>query len=130
MHRTLERDTLYPVAGNLKEQQKAFDLYRHDYNHDQPHESLHDRTPSDYYVKSNRPYVERPHPPEYDHDYLVRKVHHSGEIEFMSRTFYLTELLTGLPVGLKETGYGLWQLQLSFYVLSSIDLRKNKVIRN
>jgi hypothetical protein len=48
----------------------------------------------------------------------------------MGRNFYLTELLTGLSVGLKETDDGLWQLQFSFYKLGSIDLRKNKVIRN
>jgi transposase InsO family protein len=130
MHRTLKRDALDPIAGNIKEQQKTFDLYRYDYNHNRPHESLHDRTPSDYYRKSNRSYVERPHLPEYDHDCLVRKVHHSGEIKFMGRNFYLTELLTGLSVGLKEIDNGFWQLQFSFYKLGSIDLRKNKVIRN
>jgi len=65
MHRTLKNDVLDPVAENLKEQQKAFDFYRHEYNHDRPHESLYDRMPSDYYKKSNRPYVERPHLPDY-----------------------------------------------------------------
>jgi putative transposase len=130
MHRTLKSDALNPVAGNLKEQQKVFDIYRHEYNNDRPHESLHDQTPSDYYRKSNRPYVEQPHQPEYDHNYLVRQVHHSGEIKFMGRTFYLTELLTRQPVGLREIEDGLWQLQFSFYVLGAIDLRKNKVIRN
>jgi hypothetical protein len=48
----------------------------------------------------------------------------------MGRMFYLTELLAGLPVGLKEIEDGLWQLQFSFYALGSIDLRKNKIIRN
>lgn len=130
MHRTLKSDALNPVAGNLKEQQKAFDNFRHEYNNERPHESLNDQMPSDYYRKSNRPYVEQPHPPEYDHNYLVRQVHHSGEIKFMGRTFYLTELLTRQPVGLREIEDGLWQLQFSFYVLGAIDLRKNKVIRN
>ncbi len=130
MHRTLKRDALDPVAGNLKEQQKAFDLYRHDYNNDRPHESLNDQTPSDYYEKSNQSYVEHPHPPDYGHEYLVRQVRHNGEIKFMGRMFYLTELLAGLPVGLKEIEDSLWQLQFSFYALGSIDLRKNKIIRN
>ena len=44
--------------------------------------------------------------------------------------FYLTELLAGLPVKLKEIDNGLWKLQFSFYDLGSIDLRRNKVIRN
>ena len=48
----------------------------------------------------------------------------------MGREFYLTELLAGQPVGLREIADGLWQLQFSFYALGSIDLRKNKVIRN
>jgi transposase InsO family protein len=130
MHRTLKSDALNPVAGNLKEQQKVFDIFRHDYNTDRPHESLHDQTPSDYYKKSNRPYVERPHPPDYGHDYLVRQVRHCGEIKFMGRRFLITNLLAGQPVGLKEITDGVWQLQFSFYALGSIDLRKNKVIRN
>jgi putative transposase len=130
MHRTLKSDALNPVAGNLKEQQKAFDIYRHDYNNDRPHESLNDQTPSDYYEKSNRPYVKNPHPPDYGHDYLVRYVRQNGEIKFVGRMFYLTELLAGLPVGLKEIEDGIWQLQFSFYTLGSIDLRKNKIIRN
>ena len=65
MHRTLKNDALKPVAETLKEQQKAFDFFRYDYNNDRPHESLDDHTPSDYYKKSNRPYIERPHPPDY-----------------------------------------------------------------
>jgi hypothetical protein len=44
--------------------------------------------------------------------------------------FYLTDLLAGMPVGLKEREDGLWQLQFSFYALESINLRKNKIIRN
>jgi len=127
MHRTLKSDVLNPIA---REQQKAFDIFRHDYNNDRPHESLNDQVPSDYYKKSNRPYVERPHPPDYGNDYLVRHVHHSGEIKFMGRKFYLTELLAGQPVGLREIADGLWQLLFSFYALGSIDLRKNKIIRN
>jgi len=130
MHRTLKSDALNPVARNLKEQQKAFDIFRHDYNNDRPHESLNDQMPSDYYKKSNRPYVECPHPPDYGHDYLVRNVRHSGEIKFMGRMFFITELLAGQTVGLKEIADGLWQIQFSFYALGSVDLRKNKIIRN
>lgn len=130
MHRTLKSDALDPVAKNLKEQQKAFDIYRHDFNYHRPHESLDDQVPNDYYKKSYRPYIENPHPPEYDHNYLVRKVRQGGDIKFMGRMFFLTESLAGLPVGLKEIADGLWQIRFSFYILGSIDLRKNKIVRN
>ena len=130
MHRTLKSDALDPVAKNLKEQQKQFDIFRYDYNNDRPHEALDDQVPSDYYKRSNRPYVEHPHPPEYGYDYKVRHVRQSGDIKFNGQMFFLTESLAGQPVGLKEIADGLWQLQYSFYVLGSVDLRKNKIIRN
>jgi transposase InsO family protein len=130
MHRTLKSDALDQIARNLKEQQERFDIFRQDYNNERPHESLNDQTPSDYYKKSNRPYVEHPHPPEYGHDYSVRLVNQNGCIKIRQRIFFLTESLAGQPVGLKEIADGLWQLQYSFYVLGSVDLRKNKIIRN
>ena len=130
MHRTLKSDVLDIIGHNLKEQQKRFDIFRYDFNNNRPHESLNDQTPNEYYVKSNRPYVEHPHPPEYGFDYTVRQVRQSGEIKFCGQMFYVTELLAGLPVSLKEIADGLWQLQFSFYVLGSVDLRKNKIIRN
>lgn len=129
MHRTLKRDALNPVAKNLKEQQKQFDIFRQDYNNDRPHEALDDQVPSDYYQKSNRPYVEHPHPPEYGYDYQVRHVRQSGDIKFNGQMFFLTESLAGQPVGLKEIADAVWQLQFSFYILGSVDLRKNKIIR-
>ncbi|MFH1046609.1 MAG: IS481 family transposase [Candidatus Omnitrophota bacterium] len=130
MHRTLKSDALDPIAKNLKEQQKQFDIFQHDYNNERPHEALNDQVPSDYYKRSDRPYVEHPHPPEYGYDYKVRHVRQSGDIKFNGQTFFLTESLVGQPVGLKEIADGLWQLQYSFYVLGSVDLRKNKIIRN
>jgi hypothetical protein len=130
MHRTLKNDVLDQVARNIREQQKAFDAYRHDFNYDRPHEALNDQTPSDHYKKSNRPYVQHPHPPEYGYDYVIRHVRQSGDIKLQGRMFFLTESLGGLPVGLKETADGLWQIYFSFYALGSIDLRKNEIIRN
>lgn len=130
MHRTLKTEALDPVARNIKEQQKAFDYYRNDFNYYRPHESLNDRTPSEYYKKSNRPYIEHPHPPEYEQGYLVRHVNQNGCIKINQRVFFLTESLAGQPVGLKEIADGLWQLQFSFYILGSVDLRKNKIIRD
>ena len=128
MHRTLKSDALDHVARNLKDQQKAFDFYRHDFNYQRPHESLNDQTPSTCYQKSDRPYVERPHPPVYGHEYVIRHVRQSGDIKFKGRMFFITESLAGHPVGLKEIADGLWQLKFSFYTLGSVDLRKNKII--
>ena len=57
MHRTLKADALDPIAINMKEQQKQFDLFRFDYNNHRPHEALDQQPPVSYYNKSNKPYV-------------------------------------------------------------------------
>jgi hypothetical protein len=74
--------------------------------------------------------VEHQPPPGYDHNYLVRQVHLSGDIKFMGRMFYITPLFAGKPVGLREIEDGLWQLRFSFYVPGSMDSGENKFIRN
>ena len=130
MHRSLKNDILGEAAKNHKEQQSIFDIYRHDFNNNRPHESLNDQTPNEYYQRSSRPYVERPHPPEYGYDYTVRYVRRGGEIKFMGRMFFVTGLLAGQPVGLKEIADDTWQLKYGFYVLGSVDLRKNEIIRD
>lgn len=130
MHGSLKREALTPAAGNFKEQQEAIDIYKDEYNFHRPHEALNDQSPGDHYRKSIRPYVERPHPPEYTHDFLIRSVRHNGEIKFVGRKIYISELLAGRPLGLKEIADGVWQLNFSFYALGTLDLRKNKILRN
>ncbi len=127
MHRTLKSDTLDVVARNLKDQQNKFDIFRYDFNNDRPHESLNDQTPSDCYKKSTMHYVERPHPPEYGYDYSVRQVRLNGKIKFKNQLFFVTELLIGQPIGLKEIADGLWQIQYYFYTMGYLDLKKNKI---
>jgi len=129
MHRTLKEEALGAIAYNMKEQQKHFDLFRTDYNNHRPHEALKQNTPSGYYHKSMRPYVEKPAMPDYDLDYTVRRVRHSGEIKFKGNMYYLTQLLTGQPVGLKEITDGQWTIYYSFQPIGALDLRKNRIIK-
>ena len=129
MHRTLKAGTFRPIADDIKDQQKRFDIFRDDYNNHRPHEALGQKVPSDCYYRSLRPYIENPPLPEYGKDYVIRNVRLNGEIKFKGREFFVSGLLKSHPVGLKEIEDGLWQLQYSFYVLGAVDLRKNKIIR-
>lgn len=129
MHRTLKYEALDPIAHTMKEQQKQFDLFRIEYNNDRPHESLDQHPPTRYYRKSTRPYVEKPVEPEYDYSYTVRRVRSSGDIKLHGKMYFLTELLHGQPIGLKEVDDGLMAIYYSFYQLGLIDLKKNKVIK-
>jgi transposase InsO family protein len=55
LHRTLEEVVGSP-AKNVEAQQRALDHWRHDYNHQRPHEALGMRVPADAYERSRRRY--------------------------------------------------------------------------
>lgn len=127
MHRTLKYETLDTKAKNIKEQQDRFDLFQIDYNCHRPHEALNQKTPSDYYQKSYRSYVEKPHKPVYDYDFTVRQVRNNGEIRFKGQMYFLTNLLKDHPVGLKQTDEDNWDIYYYFYPIATLNLRKNRI---
>jgi len=129
MHRTLKAEAIGSKALNIKEQQKRFDWFCFDYNHNRPHESLNQEPPVKHYQKSNRTYVEKLIRPEYHHGFIVRRVCSGGDIKLYGRRYYLTELLFGQDVGLKETADGQLTIYYSFQPIGTIDLRKNKVFK-
>ena len=74
MHRTLKEETALPPASSLRKQQRRFDAFRADFNHERPHEALAQTPPSDWYQRSTRPYPKTLPRPEYPpgfYSYLV-----------------------------------------------------------
>lgn len=129
MHRTLKAEAVNPVSLNMTEQQKRFNRFRADYNDNRPHEALGQDTPSSYYEKSPRLYVENPKIPDYDLQYTVRSVRTKGAIKFKGQQYYVSGVLHGQPVGLKEVGEDLWHIYYSFYLVATLNLKINKVVR-
>jgi transposase InsO family protein len=127
MHRTLKYETLDRKAKNIKEQQKQFDLFQEDYNYHRPHEALGQRTPSDYYQGSQRPYVETPKKPDYGAEFNIRKVRNKGEILFEGRRLFLTNLLSHKYVGLKQISDECWDIYYYACPIAVLSLRKNKI---
>jgi putative transposase len=56
MHLTLKLETASPPKANLFLQQKAFDLFRREYNEERPHEALGLKPPATRYTPSSRAY--------------------------------------------------------------------------
>ncbi|MFC2149419.1 integrase core domain-containing protein [Candidatus Auribacterota bacterium] len=129
MHKTLKNEALDPVAFDIKEQQKQFDLFRMEFNYNRPHEAFNQQMPAQHYQKSTRPYVENPPKPCYDYSFTVRKVKHKGEIKFKARTYYLTQLLAGQHIGLNQINDDQWKIYYYFQPIAIMDLRKNKLIK-
>jgi len=130
MHRTLKYETLDTKAKNIREMQERFDFFQADYNNYRPHEALDQMMPVDFYKKSPKPYVEKPFKPYYDYCFSVRNVRHSGEIKFKGKLLFISELLTGQPVGLKQISEQIWKIYYSFKPLCLFDLKKNKILKN
>jgi hypothetical protein len=55
-HRTLKAETAKPPRATLSAQQRAFDLFRRQYNEERPHEALGQRPPSSAFALSPRHY--------------------------------------------------------------------------
>lgn len=80
MHRTLKQETAQPPRSNLREQQRAFDDFRQEYNYQRPHEALQGKTPAECYQASSRPYHGRIRELAYPADFEVRQVSDGGQI--------------------------------------------------
>jgi transposase InsO family protein len=98
MHRTLKLD-LRP-AQDWRAQQRELDRFRHDYNHVRPHEALGMQTPASVYEPSPRPYPERLPEVEYPDTMLVRTIKSHGHFRWKKHDVFLSETLSGEPVGL------------------------------
>ena len=129
MHGTLKAETSRPPAGSLAEQQLRFDRFRDDFNHDRPHEALGQVPPGSRYRPSSRSYPERIEEPWYDADHAVRRVKTSGEIKWGGDLVFVSEALTGEPVGIAETERGDWIVRFAHVELGIIDRRTKKLRR-
>ena len=121
MHRTLKEETAQPPHANLREQQKAFDQFRQEYNQERPHAALKGKTPAECYQESPRPYPSRIEPVEYPADFTVRQVSEGGQIRWNRAYVFVGRALGGEPIGLEPIAEGLWRVWFSFYELGEFD---------
>jgi putative transposase len=131
MHLTLKNETASPPAQTLRAQQRRFDAFRSLYNDERPHEALSQTPPVRHYAASERRYSGRLREPEYASGIEVRRVRRSGEIRWQSHTLYLSQALSGEPVGAEPIGDGLWLLRYGPVELGIIDHRgKLRIVRH
>jgi transposase InsO family protein len=123
MHRTLRESTAEPPSKTLRRQQRAFDEFRHEYNHERPHQALDMKTPSEYYQPSCRHYPHRVRPPEYKNALIVRGVAECGRIRWSGERIFITKTLAHEPIGLEGVADGIWKLWFGNYPIGWMDER-------
>ena len=124
MHRTLKEETAQPPRKTLQRQQKAFDEFRQEYNHDRPHEALEMKTPGDLYGPSCSRYPKRIRAPEYGADRRVRTVGSCGRIAWSGERVFITKVLGNEPISLEGVSDGVWRLWFGHYPIGWLDERK------
>lgn len=126
MHRTLKHDVA--VQATHLTQQRHFDRFQQLYNTERSHEALGRKTPVRVYYPSTRLYPGKVPPVEYDSKSVVRQVRHNGEIKWHGSLYYVSQVLTHEPVGLKQIDEHRWELRYSFHLLGFLDLRFNTIV--
>ncbi len=91
LHRTLKAETVRPPAGDRRRQQRRFDLFRHEYNQERPHEALRQRPPAAFYAPATRAYPSELADLDYPGHWERRRVRHDGRIKFLGEKYFLSE---------------------------------------
>jgi transposase InsO family protein len=102
-HRTLKHDVLRQgQPETLADWQRAFDRFRHRYNHIRPHESLAMGVPADRYLGSSRQYQSRIPEWTYPAGATVKRLSTHGCLPYGSRYYFVCEALAHEWVRLEQ----------------------------
>ena len=117
MHRTLKARTLKaeatrPPAANCRAQQRTFNRFRAEFNHERPHEALALETPAALYKSSPRPFPAKLPPLEYPAHFETRYVSRNGGIRWNCAWVNVSITCAGEYVGLEEVDNGIWDVYL------------------
>ena len=129
MHRTLKKECTIPAMGNLAAQQRRFNAWINEYNHDRPHEALDGDYPGEVYRPSCRAYPAKISPMEYPPHYEVRRVSRQNRsIRWRNRVVPVGSALRDKYIGLEEVNDGMWALYFAWKRIGFLDERMNRIL--
>ena len=106
-HRTLKASATKPSSDSYASQQKRFDLFRAEYNHERPHHALKEhRPPATYYTVSPRSYPSRLPKLIYPDYAEVRLVDRGGSIKWRNTAIFLSTNIAREYVSITEAECG------------------------
>ena len=92
-HRTLKGETTETPAASCVAQQRVFDRWRGEYNHQRPHEALGQRRPGRIYVRSRRTYPRPLLTRELEPFSKIARVDRNGFIKWRQRNVFISSAL-------------------------------------
>lgn len=122
MHRDFKAEVAASPSPNLAAQQRRLERWRHEYNHQRPHEALGQRPPAEFYQRSNRRLNENDKPLVYPKHLEVKTVSASGHLAHEGHNYHLGEAFAGKRVGLDHRKDGTTQLYFANVRLGTLTL--------
>ncbi len=123
-HLTLKNETANPPALTLSLQQEKFLQFKKYYNNRRYHEALGQQTPASVYKPSRPIWDGKFKPIEYPSYYEVRKVCAGGLISWKGTYFFISEMLRGEYVGLREIEVGIMGIYFGPILLGKINMAR------
>jgi putative transposase len=120
MHRTLKDSIRRDRRASLRAQQRSFDAFRHEFNHVRPHQSLGQKPPASAF-QTYRAFSSRPRALEYDTTMDVRSVRSNGHIKWQGEHLFMSEVLAGTNVGLREIAEAVWSIHFGPVLIGYLD---------
>ncbi len=120
MHKTLKAETTKPASYNNQYQQKSFDDFILEYNHERSHEAFQRKCPGEVYQPSTRSYPESIQPIHYDEGLHLRRVNRGGEIKWRNTHIYVSQVLNHEQICLEEIDNDIRKIRYGFYKLGII----------
>ena len=127
MHRTLKDETTRPAAASLAAQQRKFNVFREEFNHERPHEALDQQTPASCYRASAREMPEKIPALQYPDRFEVRYVSANGGIRWNRGWINVSTVCIGEYVGLEEIDNGIWNVYFGALKLGRLIERHLKI---
>lgn len=123
MHRVLKEEATIPPARTMKLQQRKFDTFRWEYNHERPHEGIQMKTPIQLFDFSERKYPNEIKEFSYPEHFEVRKVNRDGGFRWHSTWVFLSKALAERHVGLIEIEPYIWAIWAGPLEIGRLDER-------
>jgi transposase InsO family protein len=121
LHRTLKAEVASPPSANRRDQQRAFDLWRREYNQERPHEALGQRRPVRVYVSSLRRYPRPLVKPTFAPFNEVARLDKLGFLTWNRRKVFVSSALKHEYIELDDTVDGHWDVRWGAIPLGRLD---------
>jgi transposase InsO family protein len=127
MHKTLKAEATKPAQKHLQAQQDRFDIFRHEFNAERPHEAIGQRTPGSLYAPSSRALPAKQPEPCYPPHFQVRRVSGAGTFRLHGWQTHISEVLSGQHIGLEEVDDGVWTVWFFGRELARFDQKSGRL---